>query len=152
MGDRKRRFSVAAVDRIQCDSRELAVRESQRHVQSLYRARYGKAVRSRLCTTAAATCSPGLLKQDQCRPRGCVNTPSPYPGWSSYEATSPGFVFLWPPYVIGQAIIFFALWFLSSVFYFFPRLISAATEWMSTILLCMVWAPSDNFVRLYLRN
>ena len=106
MGDRKRRFSVAAVDRIQCDSRELAVRESQRHVQSLYRARDGKAVRSRLCTTAAATCSPGLLKQDQCRPRGCVNSPSPYPSWSSYEATKPGFVFLWPPYVIWQAIIF----------------------------------------------
>jgi len=31
----------------------------------------------------------------------------------------------------------FALWFLSSIF--FPRLISAATDWMSTILLHMTW-------------
>jgi len=49
---------------------------------------------------------------------------------------------LWPPYGIGQAIIFFALWvFLSSsFFFFFPRLISAAVgDWMSTILPRMAW-------------
>jgi len=34
----------------------------------------------------------------------------------------------------------FALWFLSSTsVFFFPRLISAATDWMSTILLHMAW-------------
>jgi len=34
----------------------------------------------------------------------------------------------------------FALWFLSSVYlFFFPRLISAAADWMSTILTHMVW-------------
>ena len=35
----------------------------------------------------------------------------------------------------------FALWFLSSIFYLFfiPRLISAVTDWLSTILLRMVW-------------
>jgi len=33
----------------------------------------------------------------------------------------------------------FALWFLSSIFFFIPRLISAAADWMSTILLHMVW-------------
>jgi len=35
----------------------------------------------------------------------------------------------------------FALWFLSSLFFFlfFPRLISAAVHWMSTILPHMVW-------------
>jgi len=36
----------------------------------------------------------------------------------------------------------FALWFLSSSFFylfFFPRLISAAADWMSTILRHMVW-------------
>jgi len=35
----------------------------------------------------------------------------------------------------------FALWFLLSIFYllFFPRLISAVADWMSTILLHMVW-------------
>jgi len=33
----------------------------------------------------------------------------------------------------------FALWFLSSIFFFFPRLISAAADWMSTILPHMVW-------------
>jgi len=49
---------------------------------------------------------------------------------------------LWPPYVIRQAIIFlpfgfYLLSFLSSSF--FPRLISAAADWMSTILPHMVW-------------
>jgi len=34
----------------------------------------------------------------------------------------------------------FALWFLSSFFFlFFPRLISAAADWMSTILRHLVW-------------
>jgi len=33
----------------------------------------------------------------------------------------------------------FALWFLSIFYLFFPRLISAATDWMSTILLHMAW-------------
>jgi len=44
---------------------------------------------------------------------------------------------LWSPYVIGHTIIF-----LPSDFYlssFFPRLISAAVDWMSTILRHMVW-------------
>jgi len=50
---------------------------------------------------------------------------------------------LWPPYVIGQAVIFcpvvsvYLTIFLS--FFFFPRLISAAADWMSTILRHMVW-------------
>jgi len=49
------------------------------------------------------------------------------------------FFFLWPPYVIGGHYIF-ALWFLSIyLLSFFPRLISAATDWMSTILLHMAW-------------
>jgi len=48
------------------------------------------------------------------------------------------FVFLlWPPYVIGQAIIFCPV--VSIFFFFFPRLISAAVDWMSTILPHMVW-------------
>jgi len=44
---------------------------------------------------------------------------------------------LW--YKAGHYI--FALWLLSSssIFRFFPRLISAVAEWMSTILLRMVW-------------
>jgi len=47
---------------------------------------------------------------------------------------------LWSPYVIGQTIIFSCcgLFFLSS-FLFFPRLISAAADWMSAILPHMVW-------------
>jgi len=88
---------------------------------------------------------------------------------------------LWSPYVIGQTIYIFMLWF---VLLFLSRLISAAADWMSTILPHMVWpqcefkmqvwnllhaacwkhrtqkkspkiaiwAPSHNFVRLYLRN
>jgi len=49
-------------------------------------------------------------------------------------------VFLWPPCVIEQAIIFFPCgFFLSFYLSFFPRLISAATDWMSTMLLHMAW-------------
>jgi len=49
------------------------------------------------------------------------------------------FSFLWPPYGIGQALYFCPVvsFFLSSIF--FPRLISAAADWMSTILLHMEW-------------
>ena len=39
---------------------------------------------------------------------------------------------LWPPYVIGQAIYIFILWFL--LLSFFPCLISTVRDWMSTIL------------------
>ena len=51
---------------------------------------------------------------------------------------------LWPPYpyVIGGAIIFcpvVSFFLSSSIFLFLPRLISAATDWMSTILLHMAW-------------
>ena len=42
--------------------------------------------------------------------------------------------YLWSPYVIGQTIIFS-----SCGFFFFPRLISAVEDWMSTILPHMVW-------------
>ena len=68
---------------------------------------------------------------------------------------------LWSPYVIGQTIIFMApLWnraghyifilflllLLSSSFFFllfFPRLISAVEDWMSTILPHMVWPQCE---------
>jgi len=54
---------------------------------------------------------------------------------------------LWSPYVIGQTIYIFIL-FLSFFFFFFffffllffPRLISAVGDWMSTILRHMVWS------------
>jgi len=49
---------------------------------------------------------------------------------------------LWPPYVIGGAIIFLPCdFYLLSFFYLFlfPRLISAAADRMSTILLHMAW-------------
>ena len=46
--------------------------------------------------------------------------------------------YLWPPYVIGQAIIFFPCGFSIYLSFFFPRLILAATDWISTILLHMV--------------
>ena len=44
-------------------------------------------------------------------------------------------LFIWPCYVIGQAIYIFILCFLLSFFLssFFPRLISAVGDWMSTI-------------------
>ena len=52
-------------------------------------------------------------------------------------------MFLWSPYVIGQTIIFLPRDFYLLSSSFFPRLISAATDWMSTILLHMAW-PSAN--------
>ena len=47
---------------------------------------------------------------------------------------------LWPPYVIGHAIIFLPCGFYlsSSVYLFLPRLISAVADWMSAILPHMV--------------
>ena len=61
----------------------------------------------------------------------------------SYIAFFPHFVyyFLWSPYVIGRPYIFSCcglFFFLLSSF--FPRLISAAADWMSTILRHMVWS------------
>jgi len=44
---------------------------------------------------------------------------------------------LWPRYGIGQAIILFPCGFFLSSSFFFPRL--AAADWMSTILIHMVW-------------
>ena len=50
------------------------------------------------------------------------------------------FVPLWPPYGIGQAIIFLRCGFVYLLLsFFFPRLISAVADWMSTILTHMVW-------------
>jgi len=45
---------------------------------------------------------------------------------------------LWSPYVIGQTIYFHPVVY-SSFFFFFPRLISAVGDWMSTVLPHMVW-------------
>jgi len=47
--------------------------------------------------------------------------------------------FLWPPYGIGQPIIFSRCGFYLSSIFFFPRLISAVGDWISTILPHMVW-------------
>ena len=54
------------------------------------------------------------------------------------EVSSVYLLLLWPPYVIGQAIYIFILWFLLLLLLlllsFFPRLISAIGDWMSTVL------------------
>ena len=49
-------------------------------------------------------------------------------------------VCLWLPYVIGQTIYIFMLWF---VLLFFSRLISAAPDWMSAIHPHMVWPQCE---------
>ena len=49
-------------------------------------------------------------------------------------------VSLWSPYGIRQTIIFSSCGSFLSIYLFFPRLISAAAHWMSTILPHMVWA------------
>jgi len=56
-------------------------------------------------------------------------------GYTAYNNVLP--VLLWLPYGIGQAIIFLPCGFYLSIF--FPRLISAAADWMSTVLLHVVW-------------
>jgi len=59
-------------------------------------------------------------------------------GMHQGSALSP--LLLWPPYVIGQAIIFSCCaFYLLSIYLFFPRLISAVGDWMSTIVRHMVW-------------
>ena len=50
-----------------------------------------------------------------------------------------GECWLWSPYVIGQTIIFSCCGLFFFFFLFFPRLISAAADWMSAILPHMVW-------------
>jgi len=79
----------------------------------------GKKTSERICNTGK-TCLGGG------RPTHCPNA-------SSY---------LWPPALRNRTGHYiFALWFLSSIYlsFFIPRLISAATYWMSTILLHMAW-------------
>jgi len=52
---------------------------------------------------------------------------------------------LWPPYVTGQAIIFSSCGFFFLSFSFFPRLISAVADWMSTTAYFYTWCgPSAN--------
>ena len=48
-------------------------------------------------------------------------------------------VSLWSPYVIGRPHSLYFHPVISIFLLFFPRLISAAADWMSTILLHMVW-------------
>jgi len=48
---------------------------------------------------------------------------------------------LWPPYIIGRGIIFLSCGFF---LHFFPRLISAVPDWMSTILFDTWCGPSAN--------
>ena len=40
---------------------------------------------------------------------------------------------------LGVYYYIFVLWFLPSIFLFFPRLISVVADWMPTILPHMVW-------------
>ena len=48
-------------------------------------------------------------------------------------------VYLWPPYGIGQAVIFLPCGFFFLFFSFFLRVISAVGYWMSTVLPHIVW-------------
>ena len=48
-------------------------------------------------------------------------------------------VLLWPPCVANVDIIFLPCGFFYFLSSFFPHLISVVAEWMSTILLHMVW-------------
>ena len=72
-----------------------------------------------------------------CHPTNSVKALKDYTGWNDNVISCS---FLWSPYVIGRPYIFsccglFFFFFLL----FFPRLISAAADWMSAILHHMVW-------------
>ena len=58
--------------------------------------------------------------------------------WFSYQSRILSF--LWSPYGIGQTIIFSSC---RLFVFFFPRLISAVADWMSTILPHMVWPECE---------
>ena len=49
--------------------------------------------------------------------------------------------YLWPPYGTGQEILFLPCGFF--IFFLFPRLYSAITDWRSTILPHMVWPQCE---------
>jgi len=53
-------------------------------------------------------------------------------------SSNHSFTLLWSPYGIGQTVIF-SYCGLFFFLLFFPRLISAAADWMSAILPHMVW-------------
>ena len=50
---------------------------------------------------------------------------------------------LWPPCVADADIVFLSCGFFFLSFFFFPRLISAAADWMSTIFPHMVWITAN---------
>ena len=66
---------------------------------------------------------------------------SPYVIGRQYIFSCCGY-YLWPPYVIGGPLYFcpvVSFFFFFLLLLFFPRLISAAVDWMFTILWHMVW-------------
>ena len=63
-----------------------------------------------------------------------------FSSWRGYSHLTAAIIFIMAALWNRTGHYIFALWFLllSSIF-FFPRLISAVAEWMSTTLLHMVW-------------
>ena len=59
--------------------------------------------------------------------------------WCMTVAVLTPVTLLWPPCVADAHIIFISCGFFFYLLLFFPCLISAVAEWMSTILLRMVW-------------
>jgi len=101
------------------------------------------------------------LTRDPTRPGQSRWPGNPWPGstsdacnqqYPSFQEESVNFLFskfydsawyyrclLWLLYGIGQTIIFLPCVFFPFFFFFYSRLISAAANWTSTILLHMVW-------------
>jgi len=94
------------------------------------------------------------VRQDQCRQRWvsdfCVApytihvyaiASPPMGHWCTFPISTANSLIIMAALCNRAGHYIFALWFLSSIYlsFFIPRLISAATDWMSTIILHMAW-------------
>jgi len=96
--------------------------------------------RCKVSDAAASECKmTGMLWWCQRRVVSDVQPSLPYNAVRYFSWFTNVSSLLWPPYGIGQAIIFLPCGFFYLLLSFFPCLISAATDWISTILPHMMW-------------
>jgi len=90
--------------------------------------------------TRAAAVSQTLWRDTRNRITEVFAEAPPIFGWAAITLGIGPHSSLWSPYVIGRPYIFSSCFFFFFFLLFFPRLISAVGDWMSTILRHMVWS------------